>query len=110
MESWNDNSRVKIKYVAIFRGVKTHRSAKTSVCKNLGRLEADLREKMAAEPEKVEVVTKLLTILQIDGPPRGRISEAYNLCLRRVRDWRGSAEWQTAVLEVCSNYKVRHFS
>ena len=72
--------------------------------------EAVIREKMAAEPEKVEVVTKLLTILQIDGPPRGRISEAFNLCLRRVRDWRGSAEWQTAVLEVCYNYQVRHFS
>ena len=71
-----------------------------------------MKEKMAAEPEKVEVevVTKLLTILQIDGPPRGRINEAYNLCLRRGRDWRGSAELQTAVLELCSNYEVRHFS
>ena len=90
----------------MFRGVKSHRSAKTSTCKNPG-LEAELVEKMKAEPENPEVVMRLLTHLQCDGPPRGRIVEALNLCLRRRTDWRWSADWQTAVLECCTNYQVR---
>ena len=90
----------------MFRGVKIHRSAKTSICKN-PRLEAELQEKMKVEPENPEVVMRLLTHLQCDGPPRGRIAEALNLCLRRRTDWRWSADWQTAVLECCTNYQVR---
>ena len=94
---------------ALFRGVKTHRNARSSVCKNLEALEAQLREKMVTEPEQPHVVMRLLNILQTDAPPRGRITEALNICLRRRGDWRYSADWQTAVLELCQNYQVRNY-
>ena len=93
----------------MFRGVKIHRSAKTSICKN-PRLEAELQEKMKVEPENPEVVLRLLTHLQCDGPPRGRIVEALSLCLRRRTDWSWSEDWQTAVLELCQNYQVSRAS
>ena len=91
----------------MFRGVKTHRSAKTSTCKN-PRLEVELKAQMTAEPDNPEVVMRLLRLLQCDGPPRGRIVEAYKLCLSRRRDWRGSADWQAAILELSENYLVRN--
>ena len=62
---------------------------------------------MKAEPDNPEPVMRLLTHLQCDGPPRGRIVEAYQLCLRRQTDWRRSADWHAAVLDVCVNYQVR---
>ena len=93
----------------MFRGVKVHRSAKTSTCKN-PILEVELKAKMNAEPDNPEVVMRLVRLLQVDGPPRGKIVEAYRLCLRRQRDWRGSADWQTAVLELCQNFQVRHLN
>ena len=89
--------------------MKIHRSAKTSVCKNQ-RLEVELGEKIKAEPENPEVLMRLITLLQCDGPPRGRIQEAYKLCLKRQRDWRWSADWQLAILELCQNYQVRILS
>ena len=92
---------------AIFRGVTLHRSAKSSVCKS-PRLEAELRQKMGSEPENPEAAMRLIGHLQTDGPPRGRIVEAYNLCLRRQRDWKSSEDWQTAILELCLNFKVRN--
>ena len=91
----------------MFRGVKVHRSAKTSTCNN-PRLEVELKAQMRAEPDKPEVVMRLLRLLQCEGPPRGRIQEAYKLCLSRRRDWRGSADWQSAILELCENYQVRN--
>ena len=47
--------------------------------------ETELKEKMVVDLKKLEVVTKLLTILQIDGKPRGRINEAFSLCLQTER-------------------------
>ena len=92
---------------AIFRGVKVHRNAKSSVCKS-PRLEAELRQKMGSEPENPEAAMRLIGHLQTDGPPRGRIVEAYNLCLSRQRDWKSSEDWQMAILELCHNFKVRN--
>ena len=46
-----------------------------SIC-NKPQLEAELQEKMKAEPENPEVAMRLLTQLQCDGPARGRIVEA----------------------------------
>ena len=77
-----------------------------SICNN-PQLEAELQEKMKAEPENPEVAMRLLTQLQCDGPARGRIVEALSLCLRKRTDWRWSTDWQTAVLECCTNYQVR---
>ena len=91
----------------MFRDVKVHWSAKTSTCKNPS-LEVELKAQMRAEPDKPEVVMRLLRLLQCEGPPRGRIQEAYKLCLSRRRDWRGSADWQSAILELCENYQVRN--
>ena len=85
--------------------MKAHRSAKTSICKNQ-RLEVELGEKLKAEPENLEVMMRLITVLQCDGPPRGRIQEAYQLCWKKQKDWRWSAEWQSAILELCQNYQV----
>ena len=93
--------------VPIFRGLRCH----IQNCKKQNKnLEKDLKEKMMAEPGNSVVMIKLLALIQSDGPPKERMSEAFNLCVRRGRDWRGSAEWQTAVLELCSNYKVKHYS
>ena len=79
------------------------------MCKNLEALEAQLREKMVTEPEQPQVVMRLLNLLQTDGPVRGRITEGLNICLRRRGDWRYSADWQAAVLELCKNYQVRNY-
>ena len=67
-----------------------------------------MKAKMMAEPDNPEPVMRLLIHLQCDGAPRGRIVEAYQLCLRRQRDWRWSEDWQAAVLELCLNYQVRN--
>ena len=90
----------------MFRGVKVHRSGST--CKDWTGLEIELVAEMKAEPDNPEVVMRLLRLLQCDGPPRGRIVEAYQLCLERQKDWRGSADWQSAVQELCDNFKVRN--
>ena len=92
------------------RGVKAHRGARTSRCKD-PTLEQRLRDGLNTDPDNVQLKRRLVTLLQVEVPKGRRIKEAYDICQRMVRNpkkvWKTSSEWQTCVLELCQDYQVQ---
>ena len=89
------------------RGVRTHRSARTSQCRGPG-LEQELKEALKSEPDNVQVAVRLVTLLQTEVPRGSRIQEAFSLCREQARrlEWRRSSDWHLCLLQLYSDYQV----